>query len=138
MESKKRMSINLIASLIAFGTNMFIGFFVTPHISQKLGDEAYSFIGIANNFVSYANILTVALNSMASRYIALEFHKENYKKANTYFNSVIICNMVMAFAFTIASVFMVGNIENILVVSKQLVFDVKITFGIVFLILYCH
>lgn len=132
MENKKRMSVNLVASLVAFATNLFIGMVLTPYISSTLGDGAYGFIGIANNFVSYANILTIALNSMASRFIAIEIHKKNIKKANIYFNSVIIANTIMALVLVIVSIIMIVNLEHILRISDGLVMDVKITFAIVF------
>lgn len=132
MESKKRMSVNLIASLVSFATSVFIGMVLTPYISRTLGDGAYGFIGIANNFVSYANIFTIALNSMASRFIAIEIHSNNHKKANIYFNSVIVANLIMAFILAAASGVMIFYLEELLKISEELVSDVKITFTVVF------
>lgn len=133
MKNKKRMSINLVASLVSFITSVLIGMVLTPYISKSLGDEAYGFIGIANNFVSYANILTVALNSMSSRFIAIEIHKGNNERANMYFNSVIIANVVMALILFVFSGIIVFNLQHLLQISSELVVDVKITFAIVFI-----
>lgn len=47
--SGKQMSINVIASLISFAVTTGINFFFTPYLTQKLGTEAYGFIGLANN-----------------------------------------------------------------------------------------
>lgn len=47
--SGKQKSINVIASLISFAVTTGINFFLTPYLTQKLGKEAYGFIGLANN-----------------------------------------------------------------------------------------
>ncbi|MGN1432220.1 MAG: hypothetical protein ACI4XI_00820, partial [Ruminococcus sp.] len=70
----KQMSINIIASIVAFGVTIGINFFLTPYLVSSLGTEAYGFIGLANNFVQYATIVTSALNSMAGRFISVEYH----------------------------------------------------------------
>ena len=82
MESKKQLSINLIANVAAYSVNIIISFFMTPYLIRVLGKEAYSFYPIANNFVQYMGIITVALNSMASRFITIELAKGNDYKAN--------------------------------------------------------
>jgi len=68
----KQLAINMIASIVTFAINLGISFFLAPFIINKLGRESYGFIGLINNFVSYASIVTIALNSMADRYITLK------------------------------------------------------------------
>lgn len=80
MNNKKSLFINMIATTLAFVINAVISFIITPYLVKILGDEAYGFIGLANNFVSYASIITVALNSMAARFITIEIHKKMKKK----------------------------------------------------------
>ena len=87
---KKRLFINLTASIVSFFVQLAINFFLSPYLVEHLGDAAYGFIGLANNFVSYASILTVALNSMASRFISIEINRQNHKKANEYYSSIFI------------------------------------------------
>ena len=130
---KKQLSINLLANLIAFFVNIGISFLLTPYIVSRLGNEAYGFIGLANNFVSYALIITTALNAMAARFITIEIHRQDNEQANTYFNSVLIANFIMCFFLGIASVVIVLNIGNIFNVSNELIVDVQWTFGLVFL-----
>lgn len=65
--AKKQTTINLIASLVSFGINLAINFFLTPYLIRTLGTESYGFIGLANDFVQYAGIITSALNVMAGR-----------------------------------------------------------------------
>ena len=80
---KKQTAINLIAKIISYGTTYLIAFFLTPYLVEKIGSEAYSFYPIANNFASYMSIITIALNSMASRFITIALTKNEKKKANT-------------------------------------------------------
>lgn len=131
--SNKRLLINLIASMVAFVVQMLISFILTPILVEKLGDEAYGFIGLANNFVSYATIITIALNSMASRYISISIHRNEYKKANMYFSSVFISDLIMSIVVFIVTVLMIANLTTILNIPGYLEKDVKITFALVFI-----
>ena len=69
MKNKRATLINIFAALITLGVQMFISFWLSPFVVGKLGEEAYGFINLANNFVSYASLVSVAINSMACRYI---------------------------------------------------------------------
>lgn len=129
----KRLIINLIASLIALAVQMGISLILTPILVGKLGNEAYGFIGLANNFVSYATIITVALNSMASRYITIAIHRNEEKKANEYYSSVFLANIIMSIVILILLVLMIVNLNSLLDVPNYLERDVKITFVLVFI-----
>ena len=74
------MSINIIASLVAFFVQFGISFFLSPYIVSRLGEEAYGFINLSNNFVSYASLLAVAVNSMASPITSIDIIEEILKK----------------------------------------------------------
>lgn len=67
----KRLLINLIASITSLVLSLTISFFLTPFVVSTVGTEAYGFVSLANNFVGYAQIFTLALNSMASRFITI-------------------------------------------------------------------
>ena len=94
--SGKQMTINLLASIISFGVNMAINFFLTPYLVESLGTESYGFIGLANNFVQYATIITVALNSMSGRFISMAYHKGDVEKASRIFSSVLVADLFLA------------------------------------------
>lgn len=132
MNNKKSLFINMIATTLAFVINAVISFIITPYLVKILGDEAYGFIGLANNFVSYASIITVALNSMAARFITIEIHKKNEEKANEYFNSVLFSNIIIALVLAVISVYLIFNLNDIINISPELVKDVKITFALSF------
>ena len=70
----KQLAINMIANIISFMVNIGINFLFTPYLINTVGKEAYSFFPLANNFISYTSIITVALNSMASRFITINIH----------------------------------------------------------------
>lgn len=129
----KRLAINMLSNLIAFGVQFGVNFLLTPYIVNHLGSEAYSFVPLSTNLVSYINILTVALNSMASRYISIEINRNNNHEANVYFNSVLAANTVIAIALTIPSILLVCNVTKIFNVPAALVTDVQFTLSFVLL-----
>ena len=131
--NNKRLLINLISNIISFLLQLGINFILTPIITEKVGDAAYGFIGLANNFVSYATILTVIINSMASRFITLELNKENLKKANKYFSSVLIMDIIMSIIVAIASVVIILNLNSFLNIPENLKVDVQLTFAFAFI-----
>ena len=73
---KKQFSMNFIAQFIAFFVNVGVSFFLTPFIVQNIGVDANGFVTLANNFVDYAQLFTVALNSMAGRFITIKIHQK--------------------------------------------------------------
>lgn len=133
MGEKKRLAVNMIANMIAFGVQFGVSFVLTPYIIHTLGSEAYGFIPLANNFVGYTNIITVALNSMAGRFISIEINQGNTKRANTYFNSVLIANIIMGAGLLIPLILVVLFANDLLNVPAHLLLDVQTTFAFAFL-----
>lgn len=129
----KSLIINLISNIIAFAIQLGISFILTPIITEKVGDAAYGFIGLANNFVSYATIFTVIINSMASRFITLELNKNKIEKANKYFSSVLIMDIIMSLIIGVISILVIFKLEYLLNIPETLIFDVKLTFVIAFI-----
>lgn len=129
-KSGKSVALNIIANIISFGISLIISFFLTPYITRVVGIEAYGIVGLANSFTSYITIITTAINSMASRFITIEFHRKNYKKANVYFSSVLVANIVMSLLILAPAIWLISNIQ-ILNISDNLLTDAKITFIII-------
>lgn len=129
---KKQIYINLIAQTMAYAINLAISFFLTPYIVNHIGVEANGFVGLANNFVEYAQLITVALNSMAGRYITIKLHQKNQKEANKYFTAVFFANLFLAVVLTIVFSFVIVFLENILNISADLVVDIKILWALIF------
>lgn len=117
---------------MAFVINAGINFFLTPYLLEKLGTEAYGFIGLANDFVGYANIFSMALNTMSGRFISVAYHKGDKEKASNYINSVFMANIILGAIVAAAGIFIVWKLEYIINIPAYLINDVKITFGLVF------
>lgn len=130
---KKRLLINLISNIIAFVVQLGISFILTPIIVEKVGDAAYGFIGLANNFVSYAAILAIIINSMASRFVTLELTKGNQEKANRYYSTVLLLDIIMSIIISIISCVLIINLNKLINIPQELEIDVKITFILAFI-----
>ena len=133
MGSKKRFAINGFAQVFAFLVSIGITFFLTPYIVGKLGAAAYGFVGLASNFVSYIQIITIALNSMAGRFITISVHQNKIDDARKYFSSVFFSNIILVGIISIISIVVLYRLEYIVVIPKELLYDVKILFGCIFL-----
>lgn len=134
-EKKKnsRLLINLFSCLVTFVITFGISFFLTPYITKSLGAEAYGFVSLANNFVNYASIVTLAINSMAARFVSVSYHKKNYEESNKYFNSVLFTNFFLILFLLIPAILTILFLPNIVNISEKLIVFVKILFALIFL-----
>lgn len=130
---KKRLMINLLVRMVSFVIHLLISFGLSRYVVEKIGADAYGFVSLANDFTGYAEILTVALNSMASRFITVSIHREDYESADKYFTSVIFSNIFLALALTVPFTLIVLFLDRIVNVSNDLLFDVRILWTFIFL-----
>lgn len=128
----KRLSINLIANILSYVISTALSFVITPFLVKYLGKEVYGFYGIANNFVNYITVISVALNSMAAKYITVEIVRGNEYKARQYFTSIFFSNVVLCFILTPILVIIVFKLNFILSISKSYLVDVQILFALIF------
>ncbi len=129
----KQMILNMTSTIFAFCVNIGINFFLTPYITKNVGVEANGFITLANNFVTYASLLTIAFNSMIGRFVTIEIHKGNYEKANKYFTSSVYANIFIGLLLLLPSLIMVFFLNDILSIPSNMVFDVKLLFLFIFI-----
>lgn len=129
----KREYINAFAKALSFFINLVISFILTSYIVNTIGEEAYGFVGLGNDFVGYAQIITIAINSMASRYIVIEYEKENYKNANYYLSSLFFSNVVLILLFCIVGGLTIFNLNKLFNVSYALVNDIRVLWVFLFL-----
>ncbi|MCD8213341.1 MAG: MATE family efflux transporter [Campylobacter sp.] len=130
------MFINLISSIIVFIVSMGINFFLTPYILKSLGNDAYGFVGLSNAVVSYASIITVAINSVSGRFVAYEWHKGEIERANGYYSSVLVVNIFFSLVVIALSAVFILNLDIFLNVPANLKNDVTLTF-IFYFINFC-
>lgn len=133
MTDSKKISLNIVANLLSFAITIIISLFITPIIVDALGGEAYGFVGLAQSFVSYATLVTIALNSMASRFISIEVYKDDYTQANKYFSSVFFSNLLITAVLVPVLGGIVLFLEHLIEIPPELVTDVKFAFTIVFI-----
>lgn len=130
------MALNLISSIIVFVIQLLINFFLAPFILKTLGDEAYGFLGLTNSIVNYGYFITIAINSVAGRFVAYEYHRGNFLKANKIFSSVLIINFLFSVLICIISTLFILNLEYFINISNELKNDISLTF-VVYFINFC-
>lgn len=124
----KLIVFNMVWSIVAVIVNYAITFFMTSYVTNTAGAEAFGFVTLSNTLTSYIDVISIALNAFACRYISIAFHKGKIEEANVYFNSVIIADTVLSIFIIAISIPAILNLEHILNVSDALVVDVKILF----------
>lgn len=127
-----RTALSLVTSLLAMALSILINFFLSPYIVENFGEEANGFTQLANNFVTYATLLTVALNSMAGRFITIAYHNKDYKACARYYTSVLVGNAAIILLLLFPSVYCVFRLDSLIRIETAVVSHVKILFGLVF------
>lgn len=133
MQRKHTLTVNMIASLLQFALNLGIGFCLTPFIVRHLGAEAYGYVGLANNIINYASLLTVALDSVAGRFITIAYHQGNKEKADRYFSSTFMADCAIATILTAIAIPAIVNISKLINISPNLLRDVQMLFAFIFI-----
>ena len=122
----------MLASLLSTAVSLGISFFITPPVIAKLGAEAQGFNTMAANFVNYAAIAAMALNSMAGRFITVSIAKGDDEGANRYFNSVMYANLAIVAALVLPAAAVVIYLDRLVNISPALVGDVRLLFAMMF------
>ncbi|PEK30733.1 hypothetical protein CN603_19690 [Bacillus toyonensis] len=133
MRKDKQILINMVIQIIGFVINVAISFFLTSFIVEKIGKEVFGFWGLANNFISYITVFTIALNSMLSRFVTIKLHQNDFESANKYFSSVAIANIVLSVVLCIPTIIMILLLEKVINIPENFIFDVKL----LWLFLFC-
>ncbi len=132
MGKNKKTIINVICSILVLVTNLAISFVLSPYIVAHIGVEANGFVTLANNFVTYAQLIVIALNSMAARFISISYIRKDYEKANMYYNSVFWGNLIIVAVLILPATYFIFFMERIINIPADIVFDVKLLFSFVF------
>lgn len=131
IRSKNRqLAINMISSFVAFATNLGINFFLTPFVVKRLGIEAYGFLRLSSDIIGYTTIITIALNSMAGRFITIKYQEGKVDEANKYFSSVFFSNVVLSVVVTLVLLVFLFNLESFFDIPQHLILDVKALFSL--------
>ena len=133
MKKNKQLTINMIANFINFGISLCISFFLSPYIVRTIGVEANGFITLANNFVSYTSLITIALNSMTGRFVTISLTENKTEDANKYFTSALFANISIAVVLGVIGTFIVVFLKSIINVPDNLLVDIQILFALLFI-----
>jgi len=132
MKKDQKLSINIISSMVAYFVTLLIQFFLSPYIVENIGLEANGFVSLANDFVNYASLVTIAINSLAGRFITIKIYEKDINSANIYFSSVFFVNIILSIIMSIVMVAIIYFLEYLINVPEGIILDVKILFGFVF------
>ena len=133
LTSNQSIALNLIASFISYAVTFGISFFLSPYIVKTVGVDAYGFVSLANNFISYASIITIALNSFAGRFVTIKIRNNDYVAANRYYTSVFYGNVIIASVLFAVAVAIWIFLEKLINIPNDIFWDVKILFAAIFL-----
>ncbi|OUQ80744.1 hypothetical protein B5E48_05015 [Massilimicrobiota sp. An105] len=130
-QNKKTM-LSLASSLIAMILSMVISFVLSPYIVSNFGEEANGFTQLANNFINYATLITVALNSMAGRFITVAYCKKQFDDCRKFYSSVLVGNIIIIAVLLVPAMFFSIKLDNYLNVETAVVSHIKLLFALVF------
>jgi O-antigen/teichoic acid export membrane protein len=133
IDKSKQLTVNIICSIVSYGLSLLVSFFLSPYIIKTVGIEANGFITLANNFVTYASVLTIALNSMSSRFVTVELERGNREGANTFYNSILWASIMICCTLAAVSVPLLLFLEKVILIPSELIADVKLLFLFIFL-----
>ncbi len=124
---------NVLSGILAMIVQIATNFFLTQYIVGTLGEVANGFTQLANNFVTYASLITIAFNSMAGRFISVSYHRGEKDKVQAYYSSTIACNLIVSAVLIPLAVFLILHLNHVIVVGNADLYDVQTLFTCVFL-----
>ena len=124
--------INIVASVLNMLVTTLISFVLSPYIVATLGVEANGFVGLANNFITYAALISTALNSMGSRFMMMAYYNDEHEKFRRYYSSLLFADLLLAVVFGLLGGACVWRLEYLLDIPQEIVGDVKLLFALIF------
>lgn len=131
-QTKLINTINIITGIATMIIQLMVSFFLSPFIVENIGEAANGFTQLANNIVSYATLISLAFNSMASRFISVNFHKGNNEKVKRYFTATVVCNVLISIILIPISLYIVFKLDSFIVIGDSDFHDVQMLFACVF------
>lgn len=86
---------NVLASWIAHGLTVVIGFFLMPYVIRVLGDHSYGTWVFVNSMASYAGLLYFGFGDTISRYVARYDAERDYRRLNQIVSIVLAIYLSM-------------------------------------------
>ena len=127
-QNAKNFVSRMLSMMVSFLGTMLIARIVV----QGVGGEMYGFFQMANDFVSYATVLTVALNGMATRFITVSYVQNDYRQANEYYNSVLFGNFLLTLFIGVPGGLLLANLPSVVNLPPGFESDVRLLFLLTF------
>lgn len=105
-----------------------IDFFLSPFIVQHIGVEANGYVHLANNLISFASLVTLALNSMGSRFVSIEYNKNNFEECNKYYSSIFAGNALIILLLIAPALLCIWKLETFFNIDGVGIGDAKLLF----------
>ena len=128
MNTASALKKNLISQILLFLLNGIISFWLPPFLVKKLGIGAYGLIPLSSSLIGYAVIVTVAINSSLSRFLALDLTNHNYEAANKTFNTAFTSLFVLLMLLAPFLFIFSFNISSFISIPKGIEHDASILF----------
>lgn len=130
--SRLATAFNVASAIATLGVQMAVSFFLSSYLVSALGEVANGFTQLANNFVSYASLVTLAFNSMGSRFISASYHRGKIKDSVAYYSTLIVCNAILCLVFLPVAIAVLSNLGSIVNMGNADPIDVRLLFAFVF------
>lgn len=124
----QQLSLNLMSSLGVYILGLAVTFFLTPYIVEKLGADTYGFVGLSGTIIGYTGLITMAVGSMAGRFITIKVHEGDFESANKYLSSLFFVNLGLSAIFMVGYIIFAIFMPYFLDVSPKILNDVRILF----------
>lgn len=130
---KNQFIYNLAFSIVALIASTAINFILAPYLVKNVSAEAYGFVSLSTDFVTYLSLISVAINSMAGRFVSISLFKNDIEDANLYLSSVFITTTVISLILILPMLGTVLFINKFINISQEILIDVKFLFAFIFL-----
>lgn len=131
--TKKQFLYNLTFSIVALIASTAINFILAPYIVKNVSAEAYGFIALSTDFVTYLTLISVAINSMAGRFVSISMFKNDIEDANVYLSSVFITTVAISSVLFLPMLGTVLFIDKFINISQVIKMDIKLLLAFIFL-----
>lgn len=116
----------MASKVLSFAVNVLISFFLTSYIVSTVGAEAYGFVGLANEFISYVTVFTIAINSMAARFVTIELEKHNTENADEYMSSLLLADIAASLIVSLLGTMFILSFHYLININEALLPDVRL------------
>ena len=130
---KKRLTRTIVFTFLAYFLTYTIDFFITPYITESFGAESYGYFSLAKQFTAYTMVFSSVINSFAARFITVEYKRNDYVKADSYYSTVFFSNVILSLIVLLISSIFIYNLEDYLQISYTMLNGIKLVFLFAFL-----